>query len=124
MHEEERRPAGNRAATTANNTHDGIASRQVSWWSVREYVTEALDRAGSWPMAGTPVWCKLADDDPAKMAALLDAAQHWALRVEIAQHAVREASRDVAGAADWRAIADDMQRRGGSYIPARRERTP
>ena len=56
-------------------------------------------------MAGTPAWCALADDDPAKLAALLDAAQHWALRVDICQQAQCEAGHAVSAAADWSEIA-------------------
>jgi hypothetical protein len=60
---------------------------------------------GVWPAAGTPAWCDLPDDDPAKLAALLDAAQHWALRVETCQQAQCEASHDISAAYDWGAIA-------------------
>ena len=93
------------------------ASQQVSWWSVHEYVQPMLDVACEWPMVGSPAWCQLADDDPAKLAALCDAAQHWALRVETCQQASAEASRDIAAAADWKAIASEIQQRRGTYIP-------
>jgi Protein of unknown function (DUF2742) len=56
-----------------------VASQQVSWWSVHEHVAPLLDQIESWPMVGTPAWCRLADDDPRKLAALYDAARHWAL---------------------------------------------
>lgn len=82
-----------------------VTSRQVSWWSVHEFVTPLLDRAGSCPVVGTPSWCALDDDDPRKLAALLDAAQHWALRLETGQEALGDASRQIAGALDWSALA-------------------
>jgi Protein of unknown function (DUF2742) len=85
------------------NAH--LSSQQVSWWSVREFVTPKLERVESWPMAGAPEWCALDGRDPAKWAALLDAAQHWALRVETCQQARCEASRDISAAADWSAVA-------------------
>lgn len=94
-----------------------MGSAQVSWWSVHQYVTAVLERIGPYPMAGTPAWCALPDDDPAKIAALLDAAQHWALRMEIGQQQFAEASRDVSGAADWSAIANESSRRREVYIP-------
>ena len=59
----------------------------MSWWSVCEYVAAQLERAGSWPMVGTPGWCALADDDERKLAALFDAARHHALRLELNQEA-------------------------------------
>jgi hypothetical protein len=58
-------------------------------------------------MAGTPEWCALDDNDPVKTAALFDAAQHFALRVETCQQAQCDASRAVSGAADWSAIAKE-----------------
>jgi hypothetical protein len=42
----------------------------------------------------------LDDTDPRKVAALFDAAQHWALRVETSQQAQAETSRDISAAAD------------------------
>lgn len=93
----------------------GLTSHQVSWWAVHEFVSAVLDRVNGWPMAGTPAWCSLAHDDPAKWAALLDGAQHHALRVETAQQARADASRDVCAAADWSAIADDVRQREDFY---------
>lgn len=82
-----------------------IASRSVDWWRVHLFVEPMLAAAGSWPMAGTPAWDALDDDDPVKLAAVLDAAQHHALRVDTSQEALAEASRAVAGSADWASIA-------------------
>jgi hypothetical protein len=90
-------------------TGPASSSQQMSWWDVHEYVTAVLEHTGSWPMAGTPEWCALADDDPAKTAALLDAAQHWALRVETCQVAECEASHAVSAGTDWGAIAQHVK---------------
>jgi Protein of unknown function (DUF2742) len=86
-----------------------IASQQVSWWSVHELVTAVTNQVNDWPMLGTPAWCSLAHDDPRKWAALLDGAQHHALRLEINQEAAAEASKAVSGAADWPHIAREIQ---------------
>ena len=102
-----------------------VSSRQVSWWSVHEYVQPLLNQVGHWPIVGTPAWCDLDADDPVKLAALYDAAQHHALRIDTAQAAQAEASRDVAASADWSVIATSKFRRDcaiayGGYIARRR----
>ncbi|MGH3633946.1 MAG: DUF2742 domain-containing protein [Mycobacterium sp.] len=84
-------------------------ARQVSWWSVHEWVRRYLDTAGDYPMAGTPAWCLLPDDAREKWAALLDFAQHHALRVETTQQAQADASKQIAAAADWSAVARETQ---------------
>ena len=86
-------------------------SRQVSWWSVHEYVEPLLTQVAAWPMIGTPAWCDLADDDPRKWAAIFDAAQHWALRVETRQAAMAEASHGISAAADGPSIAQRIRDR-------------
>jgi hypothetical protein len=86
-------------------------SQQVSWWSVHEFVAPYLDRVGTWPMVGSPEWCALADDDPRKLAALLDGARHWALRVETCQEAECDASHAISAAADWGVIAQRVRDR-------------
>ena len=92
-----------------------VSSGQVSWWSVHVFVESLLTEVGEWPMAGSVAWQQLDDGDPRKLAALLDAAQHHALRVETAQQQRSEASRDVAAAADWTAIAREIQDRNEFY---------
>jgi hypothetical protein len=89
------------------------SSQQVSWWSVHEFISAAIDQsgAGPWPLVGTPAWCQLSDGDPRKWAALFDAAQHWALRVETCQAARCEASRDISAAEDWSTVARDVKGR-------------
>lgn len=90
-----------------------MSNQQVSWWSVHEFVAPYLDAAA--PAAGTPAWCALDDTDPAKWAAVLDAARHWALRVETCQAAECEASHDVSAAADWSAIARSVRHHAEFY---------
>jgi hypothetical protein len=86
-----------------------IASQQVSWWEVREFVAPILARVGSWPMAGTPAWRALDGSDPAKIAAVLDAGQHHSLRVETCQQAICEASRNISAAVDWSSVARELK---------------
>jgi hypothetical protein len=85
-----------------------VSARSVSWWSVHEYVTEFIGTLTEWPMAGTPEWCDLDDYEPRKLAAVLIAGSHHALRVETAQETNAEASKAVAAAADWRGIAEEI----------------
>jgi hypothetical protein len=100
-----------------------IESRQVSWWDVHTFVAPLLESVADrdvqntvkWPLLGTPAWCSLDDSDPLKWAALLDAAQHCALRWETTQQAYAEASHDVAAAADWSAIASRSYNRAAFY---------
>jgi len=92
-----------------------IESQQVSFFPVHEFVQRYLDTAGHYPPAGTPAWCELADGDRRKWAALLDAAQHHVLRVEIGQEALAEASKAVTGAADWSKVAQEIRGRSDFY---------
>jgi hypothetical protein len=113
----QRRPSLNCTNANDNTAHrrqDGC-SQQVSWWSVREFIAPVLNQVNDWPTLGTPAWCSLAHDDPRKWAALLDGAQHWALRVETCQAAMAEASRDISTAADWPAIARETRQRNEFY---------
>ncbi|WP_237394481.1 DUF2742 domain-containing protein [Mycobacterium paraintracellulare] len=91
----------------------------MSFWSVHEHIESTLAAVGSWPMAGTPAWCELDETDPRKLASLLDAARHWALRVETCQQALADASREVSAAANWSELADDIRRLRGAYVPRR-----
>jgi hypothetical protein len=86
-------------------------SQQVSFWTVHLHVVPFLEQAGTWPMLGSPPWEQLPGDSPQKLAALLDGARHWALRVETNQQARVEASEDVRSSADWSSIARTMHRR-------------
>ena len=62
-----------------------LASRSVEWWPVHIHVSPRLQEVGCWPMAGTITWQQLEDQDPVKLASLLDAARHHILRVETAR---------------------------------------
>ena len=57
------------------------------------------------PTVGTPAWCLLAEGDSCKLAAVYDAAQHWALRVEYFQQAYAGRPRRSSEAADWPTIS-------------------
>ena len=92
-------------------TNDPTIARTVDWWAVHQFVAEFLNRIESWPLAGTLEWQRLTDDDARKWASLLDAAQHHALRMETAQDARAEASKAVAAAVDWPAVASEITQR-------------
>jgi hypothetical protein len=96
-----------------------LVSRTVDWWSVHEHVVPLLTEVQSWPMVGTLPWQHLPTDEPAKLAAIFDAARHWALRVDTAQAAQAETSRDISAATDWSALSRNMLQRNGVYIPRR-----
>lgn len=98
-----------------------VVSRQVAWFEVYEFVAELLSETGSWPTAGTPSWAALPDDDPRKLAAVLAAGTHWALRVDCEQTVRAQASQDISTAAKWKAVAQQIHRgRGPAYIPRRK----
>ncbi|TVX95917.1 DUF2742 domain-containing protein [Mycolicibacterium porcinum] len=81
----------------------------MSWFAVHGWAAPHLDTAGPYPMIGTPEWQALPDNDRRKWAAALDAAQHWALRLETNQEARAEASKSIAAAVDWPQVAREMQ---------------
>lgn len=98
-------------------------SQQVSWWPVHEFLEAAVAQAnhGPLPIAGTPAWCALSDGDPRKLLSVAIAGQHHVLRVEVAQEHRAEASREIAAAGDWSALAGRIRNRNGSaYVPRRR----
>lgn len=95
-----------------------LASQQVSWSDVHEFVLPKLRKAGDWPLAGSPAWCDLDDSSRIKWAALLDASQHWVLRVEYFQQAEGEASHEISAAEDWSTISRMIKGRA-DYFAAR-----
>lgn len=100
------------------------SSRQVSWWPCHEFITELVAAAniGPLPLAGTPAWLALADTDPKKLLALAEAGSHSVLRWEASQEAAAEASKAIAAAEDWPAVARCIRAgRGAAYIPRRKE---
>jgi Protein of unknown function (DUF2742) len=98
-----------------------LVSQQVSWlpsyefaaqWAA-EYGVDLLD--DDLPNPGTPQWCRLPDDDPQKVAALLLRGSKAVLHDESEQQARGEASKAVAGAADWSAISREINQRTAFY---------
>ncbi|ULN51537.1 DUF2742 domain-containing protein [Mycolicibacillus parakoreensis] len=82
----------------------------MSFWEVHQWVERWIaDR--EFPMAGTVAWQSLSDADPAKWAAILDAAQHHILRVETAQEAQAAASHAISASTDWSQVASEIRRR-------------
>ena len=88
--------------------------RQVPWWDVHTYVTAVGEHLGRPIGLGTPAWCALADDDPAKTAALLDASSIGRCGGN-RQQAECEASHAISAAADWSAIARNIKDRNEFY---------
>ncbi|HEU0191427.1 MAG TPA: DUF2742 domain-containing protein [Mycobacterium sp.] len=91
-----------------------VESRSVSFWETHLWCEQKIDGI-DFPMIGTPQWCRLSDDDPAKMAAVYDAAQHHALRVETAQESRKQASDAVSEAADWKHVAQELTQRSAFH---------
>jgi hypothetical protein len=92
-------------------------SSAVSWWSVYEFTLPLVESVGHFPTAGTPAWCELADNDPRKIAAVYDAAQHHALRLELNQEAMAQASQAISAAENWKDVANEIGGRREAYIP-------
>lgn len=92
--------AGANNADPVLNTHETIhtnhsisqaisaASRQVDWWSVYTWSRQFLANAGDFPQAGTPAWGALDNDDPRRLYGVLEAAQHWTVRLDALQQDV------------------------------------
>ena len=97
-----------------------LASQQASWADVHQFVLPKLQRVGDWPMAGSPAWCLLDDRDPVKWASVLDAAQHWTLRIEYFQTVEADASSNISNALNWSEIARTFARRD-AFLTARGE---
>jgi Protein of unknown function (DUF2742) len=83
-----------------------LADRVVDWLAVHHHIAPLLEKTGSWPTVGTPAWCALPDDDPAKLAAIYAAARHEALRIAMMQEAAEQASKAVSAA---------VREQGGSW---------
>lgn len=101
-----------------------MVNRQIAWWPCHEFLSEYLAKAnlGDLPAAGTPSWCALADGDPRKLVALAVDGEHHVLRCEVAQEARAQASKAVAAAEDWPAVARQIRAgRGPAFIPRRKE---
>lgn len=96
-----------------------ITTHTVDWWPVHLYVLPALVEAGGWPLAGSYAWADLDDEDPRKLAAVLDGGRRDALRNDTICCALAQASRAISAAADWPALARTIRRRNTIYIPRR-----
>lgn len=59
--------------------------------------------------AGTAAWRALPNDDPAKLLSCLLDSPHHALRIEVAQAAMADASRAISSAVDWGAVSREFQ---------------
>lgn len=96
-----------------------MSSQQRAWWPVHEFISALTQQTGGpLPGAGTPEWCALADGDPRKLLALALDGEHHVLRIETAQIARAEASREIAAAADWSGLARRItSRTPDNYIP-------
>jgi hypothetical protein len=92
-----------------------ISSQQVTWESVHALILPILNQVNDWPTLGTPAWCSLAHGDPRKWAALLDGAQHHALRLELNQRARADASRAMSSSLDWAALGREINVRNDFY---------
>lgn len=91
-------------------------STQVAWAEVLRFVQARGVDPTRVLTAGTPSWCDLDDDHPDKLAAVLAAGVHHALRLDAAQAVRADASRAVSAAVDWTRIG---RPRPDSYIPRR-----
>lgn len=98
-----------------------LQSRQVAWVAVYDLVAPLLGDPHLIP--GTPSWCELGDDDPAKWAALLWPCLWWVIAEDARQTAMAEASRAISSAFGSYPCEHNRlmeHRRGGkSYIPRR-----
>ena len=101
-----------------------IESKQVSFWPVHEFAASWAAKYGidliddDLPHPGTPRWCGLPNDHPHKVAALVLRGSKAVLHDEGDQQALAEASRDIADAANWAAMARRIRApRGAAYIP-------
>lgn len=97
-----------------------LASQQVSWSDVHSFVLRRLQTVRDWPLAGSPAWCDLGDCERVKWASLLDASQHWVLRLEYFQTVEADASSDISAAGDWAGIARTLARRD-AFLASRGE---
>lgn len=96
-------------------------SQERDWWPVHQFVEAVVRQAnyGPLPAAGTPSWCALAAGDPRKLLSVAVEGEHHVLRIEAAQEAAAEASKAIAAAEDWPAVARSIRSRNAAYIPRR-----
>lgn len=86
-------------------------SRQVNLFAVFDFLARFLGDPGLIP--GTPAWVALPDDHPDKWRSILWAAIWWAVAEDARQAAMAEASKAVAGSADWTKVG---RPRSAAYV--------
>lgn len=92
----------------------------ITWEPVRAFVGRLLAGRHTTIVAGTPEWCELPEDDPAKMLAILTAGSRWCLETELDQIdqrriAAKHAAIEVATALDWTRVAKRIRDRDAFY---------
>ena len=95
-------------------------SSPISWGPVHRMVGRLLAGRSTFIVAGSPEWCALDDDDPQKTAALLIAADRWALdqerlHLEHQRIAAKEAAIEISAAKVWSQIARRIRDRNDFY---------
>lgn len=99
-----------------------MTSNQVTWTTVLAFVERRGIDPATVLTAGTPAWQALDEHHPDKLAAVLAAGVHHALRLDLNQEAVADASKAIAAAENWPAVAQRIRSgRGAAYIPRRKE---
>lgn len=105
---------------TGGRHHFGVgllASRQVDWWPVHEFV--AALHLPELPFPGTPAWQHASD--AVKAMACIAAAPHYALLLDTRQEHLAETSKSIAAGENWAAVARSITRRNsGIYVPRER----
>jgi hypothetical protein len=72
------------------------------------------------PIPGTPSWCGMPDDDAHKLLALVLGGVREALNHDVVQEHRAQASHAISAAADWPAVAREIQQWDRDvYIPRR-----
>lgn len=93
-----------------------MTGRQVDWYPVFRYASQIAIQQGlvldhrALPVAGTPSWCGLPDDDARKLLALLLGGVREALSNDAHQEALQQAGTDVHGGDDWSWLASTVRR--------------
>jgi hypothetical protein len=98
-----------------------IESRQVNWYEVYAFAERVATERGvaldHHLLPGTPRWCGMSDGDARKMLSLVLGGVREALINDIRQEAMAEASREIASATDWSAVAQRVHNGcGAAYI--------
>lgn len=97
-----------------------MTDQPITWEPVHTFVGRLLAGRSTTIICGTPDWIQLDDDDPAKVAALLQAGSRWCLEMEIAQIEqqrldAKASAIDISQARDWAAVAQRIRDRDAFY---------